>query len=48
MYFGQVLHDCLIYTLLYKNIFLNNIEAEIYEILRTFKNKPEAQILKSV
>ena len=30
-----------------KNVFCNNIEPEIFEILRiSFKNKPEADILK--
>ena len=32
----------------YKNIFYKNIEAEICEILRCFKNKAEAEILKRI
>ena len=33
-------------TLFYNNLFYKNIKAEIWEILRIFKNKPEAEILK--
>ena len=37
-----------IHSFLYKNIFYKNIEAEICEILRILKNKPEAEILKRI
>ena len=37
-----------IYSFFYKNIFYKNIEAEICEILRIFKNKAEAEILKRI
>ena len=38
------------YTLFffYKNMFYKNIEAEICDILRIFKNKAEAEILKRI
>ena len=37
------------YTLFFcKNTFYKNIEAEIFEILRIFKNKAEAEILKRI
>ena len=32
----------------YKNLFCKNIEAEICEILKNVKNKPEAEILKRI
>ena len=39
---------CVLHSFLYKNTFYKNIEAEIYEILTIFKNKPEAGILKRI
>ena len=36
----------LLHFFFYKNIFYKNIEAAICEMLRIFKNKPEAEILK--
>ena len=33
---------------LYKNVFYKNIEAEICEILKYFKNKAKAEILKRI
>ena len=46
----MVRYSTLRYTLFsfHKNVFYKNIEAEIYEILRIFKNKAEAEILKRI